>query len=157
MGVGASFEVDTQAPEVMPPGGRALDGPANFSQTAAMWLAASGDVYRNTTPAQDASVLVAIVAVIGIDTFRTAEWPATHPLDWFDRFDQGNQLSNIVAADTGQDGCEGSAVGIGGKVVFGAGSCAIGWVRTCFSPPRRHGSKRSRRLPRRSRSAWLYP
>lgn len=134
MNVGTPFESDTETSKVVHPGMRALNDPSNLSKAAAVWLSTSGNAGGNTSLVQDAPVLVVIVASIRIDAFGPAQWPTANAFDRRDRLDQGDQLRDVIAVGAGQDCRDRCAVGVGGEVVFGTGSRAIGGVRASFSP-----------------------
>lgn len=73
MNVGTPFESETETPKVVHPGMRALNDPSNLPKPAAVWLSASGYAGGNAALAQDARVLVVIVASIRIDAFGPAQ------------------------------------------------------------------------------------
>jgi hypothetical protein len=112
----------------------ALDYPAHLAQAATMRLATPGNGRWNAGCVQRPTIFIVIVSAIGVDPTGFAKRSARHAANWWNRFDQRQQLRDVVAICARQDDRDRRAVGVGGDVVFGAGSRTIRGVRACFSP-----------------------
>ena len=96
----AAVVADEQPLEVMQPGEGALDDPADAAQPGAVLGPASSDDRLDASRANEAAVLVVVVATIG-DQFVGAEaGSADDAAHGWDPFDQRDQLSDVVAVAT---------------------------------------------------------
>lgn len=132
MDVGQPFEADAQAAEVVQPGVCALDDPAGFAQATAVRFAAPGDFGGDASGVQRPAVLVVVVAAVGLDDGGLGQRSAALAADGWDGLDQGQELGNVVAVGAGQDRRERDALRFGDEVVLGAGTSAVGGVRSRF-------------------------
>ena len=76
MHVGAALVADEQALEVVQPGEGALDDPAVATESGAVFGLAAGDHRFDPALAQQAPVLVVVVAAVGDQALGAAAWPA---------------------------------------------------------------------------------
>lgn len=127
-----AFESNAQTPEVMQPGVGSFDDPAGFAKTAAMRHAASRDLGGDTGGVQGLTVLVMVVATIGLDQARLGERPAALAADRRNSLDERQELGDVVTVGAGQDHRERDALRFGDEMVLGAGASAIGGIRSCF-------------------------
>jgi hypothetical protein len=116
--VGAALVAGAQAFEGVQPGEAAFDDPADLAQPGAMRGAAAGDAWGDAALAQQAPVLVEVVAAVGEQLARLASRPPTQPTDRRDRVDQSQQLGDIVAVAAGQRDRERDAMGVDDQVVL---------------------------------------
>ena len=134
MNVGAALEACAQTAKCVQPGMCALDNPADLAKSTAVGLATPGDRSRDACSMKRSTILVVVVCAVGIDPTWLAQGPASATPDSGNGFDQRQELGNVVAVCAGQDDRDRRAVGVGGDVVLGTGSRAIGGVRPCFWP-----------------------
>ena len=127
-----TLESDTQAAKVVQPCMGSFDDPAGFAQAAAMRYATSRDFGADVFGMQGSAVLVMVVASIGLDQARFAEWPAAFAAYRRNRLDEWQKLRDVVAIGAGQDDGERDALRFGDEMVLGAGASAIGGIRSCF-------------------------
>ena len=127
-----ALEADAQSPKAVQPANGALDDPAGLAQPTAVRLPAAGDLSLDTRRVQGATVLVVIVAAIGLYESRLRQRSAALAADGRDRLDQGEKLGDVVAVGAGEDHRERDALRFGNEVVLGAWASAIGGVRSCF-------------------------
>ncbi|GAA2579963.1 hypothetical protein GCM10010399_07170 [Dactylosporangium fulvum] len=88
MGVGAAFGAQAELLERVQPGDRAFDVPAVLAQTGTVPGAATGDVRGNAAGSDQATVLVVVVAAVGVDAARALSGPSSHAADLRDRVKQ---------------------------------------------------------------------
>ena len=103
MDVGSAFVASPQSSEVVQPGEGSLDDPAQLAQTGAVSVAAAGDLWCDAALAQQAPVLVVVVAAIGEHRAGPSFRAASQAANRWDGIDQGQQLSDVVAVAAGQD------------------------------------------------------
>jgi hypothetical protein len=96
---------------------------------------AAGDHGSDAAGADQAAVLVVVVAAIGEQvrwsTFRSSD----HSSNRRDGIDQWDQLRDIVAVPAGQRDRERNTAGVGDQVVLGAGLAPVDRARTGVLPP----------------------
>lgn len=132
--VGPAVEANTKTTEVVEPGVSPFNYPPEFSQTAAMLGTAPRDHRLDASLAQALTMGIGIVATIGIDDLGLLKRSAVHAADRRNCVDQRQQLGDIIAIRTCQNGADRNAIGVYEDVVLGTWSRAIRWVRTRFSP-----------------------
>ena len=76
---------------------------------------------------------IGIVITIGADDLGSLKWSTTRAADRGNRVDGRHQLCDVVAVRAGQDGADGSAIGVYEDVALRTGSRAIRGVRASFS------------------------
>ncbi|GAA4947261.1 hypothetical protein GCM10023205_03930 [Yinghuangia aomiensis] len=87
----------------MEPGDGAFDDPAEFAEAGAMFGAAAGDAVADAAFAEQAAVLVVVVAAVGEDFGRSvagSAWAAV--ADGWDFVEERQQLGDVVAVAAGQ-------------------------------------------------------
>lgn len=91
VGVGTAFVAGAEAFERVQPGEAALDDPTDLAQPRAVPDTAAGDPRSDPALAQQPTVLVEVVAAIGVERSGLAPGsPACAP-DWWDRVEQRQQ------------------------------------------------------------------
>lgn len=98
-----ALESDTQAAEVVHPGVGSFDDPAGFPEASAMGRAAPSDLSGDASRVQGFSILVMVVAAIGLDKTRLGKWSAALAADWRNGVDQRQKLSHVVTVGAGED------------------------------------------------------
>src|SRR5487761_2631379 len=131
---GQPFVSDSEPAKPMQPCDGSFDDPAGFSQAAAVFGSASRNLRLDAWRLESRSMRVRIVAAISLDEVRFALRTPRLARDRGNRLDQRQQLGDIVAVGLGQNDRERNAFRVGEDVVLGAGTTAIGWVRSRFFP-----------------------
>ncbi|MBB5503537.1 hypothetical protein HDG37_007779 [Paraburkholderia sp. MM5384-R2] len=134
MDVGTTLKSSTKTAEPVQPSIGAFDDPTDFAEAATVEFAASGNRCGDAGSVQRSPVLIVVVSPVCINSGRLAKRSATHAANRRDGIDKRKQLRDVVTVRACQDDRERRTVGVGGKVVFGTGSRAIGGVRSSFSP-----------------------
>src|SRR4029453_7008775 len=93
---------DTEAPELIEPGERALDNPPPASQPAAMPGPPHCDQRQNATRSQAASDDRRIVAAVPDHTIWPSPRPSTFALKWRNRINQRQFFLRIISVGPGQ-------------------------------------------------------
>ena len=101
MHFGPPFEADKQALEVVQVSEGPFDDPAHAPESGAVLGLAPGDQRPDPAFAQQAAVLVVVVAAVGDDAFRSAAGATAHTGDGRHRLEQGDQLGDVVAVAAG--------------------------------------------------------
>jgi hypothetical protein len=133
--LGSAVVADEQSLEVVQPGEGALDDPASTPEPGAVLGLPAGDLGRDPEPAQEAPILVVVVAAVGGETLRASAWPANaaphgrHPLQ------EREQLGDVVAVATRERPGERDPGGVYQEVVLGAGSGSINRARARLGAP----------------------
>ena len=96
MDVGSSFGTDAQAAEALEPGEGAFDRPPDFAQAGAVFGAAAGDVRGDAAGADQAAVLVVVVAAVGVEPAWPPPWLADSTADRWDGVEQRDQLGDVA-------------------------------------------------------------
>ena len=130
-----AFVTYTQAAELMQPGNTALDHPARRPQPAAVFGSALGQCSADSARMQDVAMGLRIVAAIALHAPGLASRAPGLAGDGRDRFDQRQQLRDVVAVGLGEDHAQREALRFDQEVVLAASLTAIGWVRSSFFPP----------------------
>ena len=84
MGVGSAFGADAQSSVVVEPGEGAFDGPAFVAESGSVSGVAAGDDRGDAEVADEAAVLVVVVAAVAVDPFRPAQGSSTPAADRWD-------------------------------------------------------------------------
>jgi hypothetical protein len=155
MDVGSSFGADVESSEAFEPGEGAFDRPSDCAQAGAVFDAAAGDDGRDPAGADQAPVLVVVVAAVCVEPARTATWFADHAVDRRDRVDERDQLGDVVAVPAGECDGQWDAARVGDQGVLGAGLAAVDRARPGVVPPlsARRGVESTRAADRSSRPA----
>ena len=96
--------------------------------------AASGDDRDDAVSADQATVLVVVVASIGVEPAKSTTRLADHALNRRDGVDQRDQWGDVVAVSTGHGDGERDAGGVGNRMVIGAGLASVDRVRPGVVP-----------------------
>src|SRR5919107_1273782 len=97
MDVGSTLRAQPEFLEGVQPGDGAFDVPAVAAQPGSVAGAAAGDVRGDAPLAEQAAVLVVVVAAVGVDTPGPVGGPAAGAADARDGVEQGQQLGDVVA------------------------------------------------------------
>jgi len=106
--------------EGVQPGEAALDDPAVSAEPGAVNGAAPGEPRRDATGAQQAPVLVVVIAAVGEQLPRLAAGSAAPSPNRRNRVDQRDQLGDVVAVAAGQRDRQRDAAGVADQMVLGA-------------------------------------
>jgi hypothetical protein len=108
---------------------------ADFAQAGAVVDAASGDDRGDASGADQAAVLVVVVASVGVEPAWSPAGFAGDASDGRDGIDQWGQLCDVACGGPGQCGGERDAGDIGDQMVLGAGLAPVNWARSGVVPP----------------------
>jgi hypothetical protein len=97
--------------------------------------AASGDHRGDAAGADQAAVLVMVVAAVGVHLVRPAQWPAASAPQRWNAVDERDELGDVVTVAAGQDDLQGYAAGVGDQVVLGTGPAPVDRARPDLVPP----------------------
>lgn len=131
----AAVVADEEAFEVVEPGKGAFDDPAHLAEAGAVRGLAARDHGRDPSSAEEPSVLVVVVASVGIDTVWSRAWPSDAALDRRHAVKQRDQLGDVVAVTAGNRERERDPGGIDQEVVLRSGSAPVHWARARFGAP----------------------
>ena len=135
MDVVADLPAHTQPPEPVQQGYRLLDHPPVDAQSGTVRRATAGDVGADALGADHATVLVVVIASIGVQRRRARSGPADLAAHRRYGAQQRHELGDIVAVPAGQRDGERDAASITDEVVFGARPGTVDRTRTRFGPP----------------------
>ena len=82
MDISSPFGADAESSEGFEPGEGAFDRPSDCAEAGAVFDAAAGDDGCDAAGADQAPVLVVVVAAVGIEPPGPAAWFAGHGPDW---------------------------------------------------------------------------
>jgi hypothetical protein len=133
--VGSAFVADEQSFEVVEPGEGALDDPAVVSEARAVLGLAARDHGLDPARADEAAVLVVVVAAVGAQGIRSTARSATAATHCRDRVEQRDQLGDVVAVAARDREGERSSVRVDEEVLLGAGTASINRARARFGAP----------------------
>jgi hypothetical protein len=102
MDVGTALVTDGQTAEGVEPGEGALDRPAPAAQARAVGGLASGDAVADAALAQEAAVLVVVVAAVGDDQLGAVSRLSRATADARDAIQEGQQLGDVVTVTGGR-------------------------------------------------------
>ena len=130
MDVGSAFVAGAESLEGVQPGEAAFHDPADAAEPGAMGLAAAGDAGCDAAGAQQAPVLVVVVAAVGVDLSWLAARPPASAADRRDGVQQRDELRDVVAVPAGEGDGDGDAAGVADQVVLAARTAAVdrGWA-----------------------------
>jgi hypothetical protein len=123
--VGSAFVAGAQPLEGVQPREPALDDPAGLTQSGAVRDTAAGDARGDAAGAQQAAVLVVVVATVGVDLAGLAAGSSAAAANRRYGVDQRDQLGDVVAVAAGEGDRERDAAGVADQVVLGAGTAAV--------------------------------
>lgn len=135
MEIGASFVSDAEPFELVQPGEGALDHPAHLAQSGTVGDAASRDQRLDAALAQQAAVLVEVVAPVCVQTPGFAAGASPPTANRWDGVQQGQELGDVVPVPAGQRHGERGSVAVDDQVVLGAGTGAVYGRGTDVIPP----------------------
>ena len=135
MEVGSYLVAGPQACELVGPGEGALDDPPGPAQAGPVGGALAGDLRRDATGAEEATVLVVVVAAVGEQTPWSVTGPAYQAADAGYRVQQGHELGDVVTVSAGQRHRKGRSVPVGDHMVLAAPAAAVDRRRSGVSPP----------------------
>jgi len=130
-----SFVAHPQSAKLMQPGNGSFNDPAGFTQAAAVWRSALGQIAGNPAAFERIPVRLAVVAPITLHTSRFASGPPGLAGNRRDGIDQRQQLRDVIAVGLSQNHTQGYAACLDEDVVLAARFAPIRGVRACFFPP----------------------
>jgi len=133
--VGPPLVADGDATEAGEPGERALDHPSVPAQTLAAFDTAPGDAWNDRPPAQRASAVGEVIALVGVQFGGSAPWPASTLADGRYGIDECLQQLAVVAVGWRDPQGERDAVGVHEDVALGARLAAIRRARAGLLAP----------------------
>lgn len=99
---GEALEAHAQSFEVVQPGNRSFDDPTGFAKTTAMRFTTTGDLGGDAGGVTRLAISVVVVPTITLDDAGLGQWTAAFAADRRNRFDQRQQLSDVIAIGAGQ-------------------------------------------------------
>ncbi len=135
MDVRATFESNPEPTEAMKPSDGALNHPAHFAQSAAVWRAALGHEGLDPEAWKFFAVRLRVVATISVDGVGAATWMALLLSHQRDSFNQRQDLRGVVAAGLCQQCCQKQAVAVDDQVVLAAQFNSVSGVGASVAPP----------------------
>jgi hypothetical protein len=96
--------------------------------------AAAGDDGRDTAVADQAPVLVVVVATVGVDPPGPAARLADDAPDRWDGIDERDQLGDLIAMPAGERDGQRNPVRVGEQVMPGTGFAPVDRTRSCLAP-----------------------
>lgn len=136
MNVGATFVTNFEAAHGVEPGEGSFDHPAHLAQSAAVRLAALGNVRFNFPIEQSQGTHRAVIGAIGIQRRGSKARPSALARHWRDRINQWNQLGDVADVGRRDRRDERDAAAFDQEVMFAAGFRAIGRIRAGLVPPK---------------------
>ena len=119
----------------MEPGEGALDDPADTTEPGTVLGLATGDLGLDPSGAELAPILVVVVAAVGGDPVGATAGSADFAADWWDAFDERDELGDVVAVAAGDCPGERDPGRVYEKVVLGAVSGSINRARARRGAP----------------------
>ncbi len=135
MDVGSPFPANPQASEAVQPREGPLHDPAIGAQSRAMPGSAAGDRRHDAASADLVTVNVVIVTPVGEQVVGLAAGAADPAADRWDRVEQRQQLSDIVAVAASQQERERSALPVSDQMMSRAGPSPVDRRGTRVDPP----------------------
>jgi hypothetical protein len=135
MNFGETFIADAQATELMKPGHRPFNHPAEYPQAASVFGPAFGQHGLHSSCAQLLAMWFGIIGAVTLHTVRPAAGVARLSRDFWNCVHKRQELGDIVIVGPGQDGGEGYALRLSDKMMLAACLASIGGIRTRFFPP----------------------
>lgn len=134
-----TFPTDEETTELMEPGDRAFDDPANLAESLfirlAMHFPASRNVRLDSQPSQDVAQGLVIEALVGIQRRRLPFGPARLAFDFGQVHHQRQQRVDVMRVGRLYLYHQRDAVGLGQQAMLTPRAAAIRRVRADFSPP----------------------
>jgi hypothetical protein len=124
-----------QAPKLTQPGDGPLNNPTCLAQPAAVFSATLGQLGSDAPRMQIHAMRLRVVSPITLHAQRSLPWSAAFACQRRDRFDQRQQLSDIMAIGFGEKHAQRNTLRLNEDVVLATRLTAIGWVRSSFFPP----------------------
>ncbi len=119
----------------MQPRDRALDDPAIDPQSAAVGGVLLGREWFDPHPAQGLPMRLRVIAPIPLHPLRSPPRSSAFATHGRNRFDQGQQLGDIIGVGTCQYGRQGNALRIRNEMVFAPRFGFVHGIRARFFPP----------------------
>jgi len=126
---------DEQSFEVVEPGEGALDDPAQAAQSGAVRGLAAGDQRGDAAFADEAAVLVVVVAAVGHDPLGPLPRATAAAVHARHRVQQRDQLSDVVAVAARYREGERDPGSVDEQMVLGARSASVHRARARFGAP----------------------
>jgi hypothetical protein len=123
--VGAVLPADREAFELVEPCEGALDDPADRPKAGPVCDAAAGEDRSDPSLAKEATVLVVVVASVGVDRGRSVAGPAGLAADRWDGVEQWEELGDVVAVAAGDRDGQRDAVAAGQQVMLGTWPASV--------------------------------
>ena len=135
MDLGAAVVADEQPLELVQPGEGALDDPAVAAEPGAVLGLAAGDHRRDAALAEQAAVLVVVVAAVGDHALGAAARATRLAGDGRHLLEERDQLGDVVAVAAGERPGEREPAPVYEEVVLGAGTAPVDRARArCGAP-----------------------
>jgi hypothetical protein len=131
----AAVGADEESAAVVQPGEGALDDPALAAEPGAVLALAAGDDRLYPAAAQEASVLIVVVAAVGDHRQRSAPRPTDAAADGRHAVEQLEQLGDVVAVAAGERPGERDPAAVYEQVVLAACPAAVDRAGTRFGTP----------------------
>ena len=136
MDVGAALVAHPQPAELVQPSQGPLHHPAVHPQTAAVFRAPPSQGRRDVAPAQFLAMLPGVIGSVGVQPLRSATGSAPLTPHRRDPVHQRQQLRYVVAIGPGQDGRQGSSVGLGEHMMLAPGLAPVRRIGAGLFPHR---------------------
>ena len=133
--VGAAFVADEQSFELVQVREGAFDDPADGAKPGAVVGLAASDHGCDAELADEAAVLVVVIAAVADHDVGSAAWPADEPCDRWHALQERDQLRDIVAVAAGQRVGERDPGRVNEEVVLGARAASVDWARARRGAP----------------------
>lgn len=135
MDVGAAVVADEEATALVEPGEAAFHDPAFFPEAGAVRCFAAGDHGCDPAGADEAAVLVVVVAAVGKQNGGSSAWSPGPALHGRHAVEQSGQHERVVAVGTGQEPGQRHPVGVGQEVMLAARAAPVDGAGTDFLAP----------------------
>ena len=135
MDVGSAVGADEESFDLVEPGEGAFDDPAVAAEPGAVFGLAAGDHRFDAALADEAAVLVVVVATVGEQGLWSSAWPADAAADGWYPVEEVEELADVVAVAAGQCPGKRDAVAVYEEVVLAACPAAIDGAGTRFRAP----------------------
>ena len=133
--LGAAFVADEQSFELVQVREGAFHDPADRTEPGAVFGLAPSDHGCDAQLADEAAVLVVVVAAVADHDVGSAAWPADEPCDRRHALKERHQLRDVVAVSAGQRVGERDPGRVDEEVVLGARAAPVDRARTRFGAP----------------------
>jgi len=126
---------DEQSFEVVEPGEGAFDDPAQAAQSGAVLGLTAGDERGDSALADEAAVLVVVVAAVGHDPLGPLPRATAAAVHGRHGVQQRDQLGDVVAVAAGYREGKRDAGGVDEQVMLGSSSASVHRARARFGAP----------------------